>query len=386
MRKVFWSVVLSVGAVFTVQPALAKKPAPGLTPQEQLGKFLFFDNLSDPDWVSCATCHLPNREFQDGTPQAKGVGTTTRRTMPVTATAHSRFLFWDGRKDSQWAQALGPLESKVEHGGDRTQYAHVIREHYRNEYESIFGALPELSSLPSNAGPVADPTAAANWRALSVSEQEAVTQVFVNIGKAIAAYERRIQYGPSRFDIFIQSLIGTDRDVRPVLSPDEKAGLRLFIGKANCLQCHNGPLFSNQEFHNTGVPAVAALPRDRGRIDGAAAVLADEFNCRSRWSDADPQSCRELDYMVKDGHELEGAYKVPSLRNVAGRAPYMHAGQLLSLEDVVAHYNEAPAAPVGRTELKPLKLSKREIAQLVSFLRTLNGGIDAPPGMLSDPF
>ena len=88
----------------------------------KLGHQLFFDErLSSNGKVSCASCHQPDRDFQDGTALARGVGTTNRRTMPVAGTAFSPFLFWDGRKDSQWAQALGPLESPVEHGGSRAQ-------------------------------------------------------------------------------------------------------------------------------------------------------------------------------------------------------------------------------------------------------------------------
>ena len=79
--------------------------------------------------------------------------------------------------------------------------------------------------------------------------------------------------------------------------------------------------------------------------------------------------------MTVDGHELERAFKVPSLRNVAERAPYMHAGQLATIRDVLAHYNAAPAAPKGHTELKALKLNSIEMAQLEAFLRTLSGGI-----------
>ena len=84
----------------------------------RFGRQLFFDaNLSANGQVSCATCHIAARDFQDNTPLAKGAGVTGRRTMPITGTAHSPWLFWDGRTDSQWAQALGPLESAVEHAG-----------------------------------------------------------------------------------------------------------------------------------------------------------------------------------------------------------------------------------------------------------------------------
>ena len=319
----------------------------------EFGKRLFFDTrLSSNGKVACATCHLPERVFQDGTPLASGVGTTNRRTMPVVAAAYSPFLFWDGRKDSLWAQALGPLESPVEHGGTRQQYARVVAENHRVDYERIFGALPS-----------------------AIASHESTTQVFVNVGKAIAAYERQIQYGPSRFDAYVESLVKSGTAAKAVLSADELAGLRLFIGKANCTQCHNGPLLTNQEFHNTGVPARVGVPSDLGRIAGTKAVLADEFNCRSRWSDATPGDCKELEFMTVNGHELERAFKVPSLRNVADRAPYMHAGQLATLADVLAHYNRAPIAPAGHSELKPLRLNPKELAQLESFLRSLSGGV-----------
>jgi cytochrome c peroxidase len=343
----------------------------------QLGQRLFFDaRLSSNGKVSCATCHVPDRDFQDGTPLGKGVGTTGRRSMPVAGTAYSPFLFWDGRKDSQWAQALGPLESAVEHGGSRAQYAHVIAGQYRDDYERLFGALPDLSAIPHAAGPVADPASRAAWDAMTDEQRVAVTQVYVNIGKAIAAYERRIQYGPSRFDRYVDALAANGQPPADVLTRDEVAGLRLFIGKANCTQCHNGPFLTNNEFHNTGVPAATTVKVDHGRTAGAKDVLADEFNCRSRWSDAASAQCSELEFLISEGETLERAFKVPSLRNVAERAPYMDAGQFASLEEVVTHYNHAPAAPSGHSEIKPLQLNPRELRQLVAFLRALSGGME----------
>ena len=153
-------------------------------------------------------------------------------------------------------------------------------------------------------------------------------------------------------------------------------------GKANCTECHNGPLFTNNEFHNTGVPRRAGLPDDRGRLPAVAGVKADEFNCRSRWSDAQPEECQELDFLAPASAAQERAFKVPSLRNVAERAPYMHAGQFGTLAEVLEHYNRAPAAPAGRSELRPLRLSAAELRQLEAFLRTLSGGISAPAKFL----
>jgi len=339
-----------------------------------LGRRLFFDTrLRSNGQVACGTCHQPDRGFQDGTALGRGVGTTERRTMPLAGTARSPFLFWDGRKDSLWAQALGPLESPVEHGGTRAQYAHAIADHYRGEYEAVFGPLPDLSAVPASAAPAGSEAATAAWAALSDAQQDAVTRIFVNIGKAIAAYERRVGFGATRFDRYVAALT-TGQSGHDILTDEEIAGLRLFVGRANCTQCHNGPLFTSNEFHNTGVPPRPELPVDHGRLAGATAVLSDEFNCRSRWSDA-RERCSELEFLLRGEHTLDRAYKVPSLRNVAERAPYMDAGQFATLAEVLGHYSRAPAAATGHSELRPLRLKALELRQLEAFLRTLSGPV-----------
>ena len=353
-----------------------------------LGRDLFFDTrLSGNGKVSCATCHVVAQEFQDGKPLADGVGRTARRTMPIAGTAHSPWLFWDGRADSQWAQALGPLESGVEHGGSRTQYAHVVAEQYRPEYEAVFGALPNLIGLPREAGPVSDTTWRAAWQRIPAGRRDEISRVYANIGKAIAAYERRIEPGVSRVDRYVDAeLVGERHTPASTLTSDEEAGLRLFIGRARCVTCHNGPLFTDDHFHNTGVPLPrVSLPPDSGRAVGGRKAVAGEFNCASRYSDAKPEDCQELRFAVTEGPELVRAYKTPSLRNVAARAPYMHAGQLASLADVVAHYSAAPAAPFGHSELTPVRLSPNEQRHLVAFLQALTAPLAAPAAYLEHP-
>jgi cytochrome c peroxidase len=350
------------------------------------GQKLFFDTrFSSNSKVACATCHLPDKQFQDGTPLANGVGTTDRRTMTILGTAYSPWLFWDGRKDSQWAQALGPMESPVEHGGNRTLYAHLIAEFYMDEYTALFGTLPDLSGLPSSAGPVADAEAVANWEAMSSEEKEAVTRIYVNMGKSIAAYERHLNPGASRFDQYVEAILNNDPAAGDILTGDEIAGLKLFIGQANCTNCHNGPLFTNNDFHNTGVPATKDLPEDVGRSLGAQQVLADEFNCLSVYSDAQPDECSELNFLVIDEHQQERQYKPPSLRNVSQRGPFMHAGQFATLEEVLNHYNTAPQTPAGHSELEPLNLTEKQIAQIIALLKSLDGPIDADPRWLTAP-
>lgn len=189
----------------------------------------------------------------------------------------------------------------------------------------------------------------------------------------------------SRFDHYVESALNGDTaGMEETLTPDEVAGLRLFIGKANCTQCHNGPLFTDNHFHNTGVPVAADLPEDSGRALGAQLVLADEFNCLSPYSDAAPQECSELRFMVAEGHELERQFKAPSLRNVGERAPYMHAGEFASLEEVLQHYNRAEEAPAGHSEIEPLGLSQLELDQLVAFLHTLSAPPTGMPERVAD--
>jgi cytochrome c peroxidase len=372
-------------------PALPPDPSNAYAddpPAAVLGQRLFFDTrFSANGTVACATCHAPDKAFQDGLPLGRGLGTTPRRTMSVVGTAYSPWLFWDGRKDSQWAQALGPWESPVEHGGDRTHYAHLAAAHYRAEYEAIFGPLPDLSALPPHAGPAAaDPAVVAAWAAMTLDEQATISRVYANLGKAVAAYERQLLPGPTRFDAYVAAVLAGDpATAAATFSADEAAGLRLFIGEANCLDCHNGPLLTNNDFHNTGVPAAPGLPDDHGRLLGAQQVLADEFNCLSAYSDAAPEDCGELRFLVVDDHDLDRKFRPPSLRGVAERAPYMHAGQFASLEEVLAHYNSAPAAPAGHSELEPLGLDSREVARLSAFLRTLSGPPAADPRWLAPP-
>ena len=336
-----------------------------------LGEMLFRDaRLSSDGTVSCSSCHLPDRQFQDDLPRARGIGETARRTMPIAGTAYSPWLFWDGRKDSQWAQALGPLESLVEHGTDRAFVARVVAEEYQAAYESVFGALPDLTGLPSHAAPAGNPEAVEAWRVLDDIERDMINRVFANVGKAIAAFERTIEPTPTRFDAFADT-VGTG-SAPGTLTMQEQLGLKLFIGRGSCINCHNGPLFTDSHFHNTGVPAVAGLPEDVGRIAAVEQVATDPFNCLGLYSDAGPSDCAELKYMITEGEELVRAYKSPSLRGVAQRPPYMHAGQMGSLAEVLDHYNRAPAAPNGHSELAPLSMTPEELAALEAFLKTLD--------------
>jgi cytochrome c peroxidase len=365
---------LSLSALKPLPPDPTNKYADRPGPAA-FGATLFFEQrLSRDGNVACSTCHMIDRQFQDDRPFGVGAGESNRRTMPLAGVAYGPWFFWDGRRDSLWSQALTPLEDLQEHAGTRTAYAHLMAREFRTRYERIFGPLPDMSLLPASAGPRGTPAEQAAWTAMTKDQRDGIDTVFANIGKAIAAFERTIVHKPTRFDRFADTIAaGRTPEGDAAFSDEEVLGLKLFIGKARCSTCHNGPRFTDEHFHNTGVPPVDGKPRDLGRETGAAEVLADPFNCLGRFRDGEGSACGELVHMVREGPELTRAYKTPSLRGAAGRPPYMHAGQFETLEEVVGHYATAPQAVEGHSELQPLQLSERERAALVAFLRTLAG-------------
>jgi cytochrome c peroxidase len=291
---------------------------------------------------------MPSRDFQDGRKLAHGIGTTTRRTMSLVGAAWQTWFFWDGRKDSLWSQALGPLENPLEHGLTRAEIVRVVKERYGKEYESVFGPM------------------------------RSVDRAFANVGKAIAAYETRISLEPARFDRYVAAAeAGAERGMRDAMSAQEEEGLAFFVGKAGCIGCHSGPFFTNGEFHNTGVPPSPAVGVDEGRFAGLAKLRADEFNCLGRFSDAKPDSCA-VQFLPLPRDTQRGAFKPPGLRNVTRAAPYMHAGLFASLAEVLRHYNRAPRAAVGHSELHPLGLADGQLRAIEAFLGTLESPVRAP--------
>ena len=330
----------------------------------ELGHALFFSTALSPSGaISCATCHRPELRFTDGMQKGRGVGQSRRNTKSIVGSAYSPWQYWDGRRDSLWAQALSPIEDPAEHGGSRNHAVKAVAsdDQLRRQYEGIFGQLPDTS----------DPVE--------------VDRAFANIGKSIAAYERLIVPGPSRFDRYVEAVLAGDASKQAELfSADERAGLRLYIGKASCTQCHNGPLFTNNEFHNTGLLSLPGELPDKGRAVGVREALADPFNCRGQFSDAASQDCAELEF-ARTGAEVLGAFRTPSLRNLENSQPYMHQGQMFTVAEVLEHYNAAPPAMIGHNEAKPLGLSGRELRQLEAFLATLAAPLSTPERWLGPP-
>lgn len=360
----------------------------------EFGHALFFDKrLSANQNVSCATCHQPENYYTDSLPLAIGIGPGTRHTPSLVGLSHSPWYYWDGRRDSQWSQALAPLEAKHEQGIDRTSLVNFILQDrlYLEKYEEIFGGisfgLKNLDLLDISATPIGDQRETETWEGFESNLKIEISKIFSNIGKSLASYQRLLQPGNSRFDDYTRSLqmtsVGDDLK-NSILSQQEVRGLKLFIGKGNCVDCHNGPLFTNHEFHNTGViPLPDELP-PLGRFSGIRIAREDPFNCLGAYSDADPRDCIELRF-ARDTNDMVGAHKTPTLRNIAETGPYMHTGQQDSLSDVIEHYNEAPTAMVSHNEAKPLKLRRSEMKQLEAFLRTLSAPLATDSSWLNPP-
>ena len=350
----------------------------------QLGKKLFFDTrLSANGKVACATCHQPEKMFTDGRALAVGINQVDRNSMGLVGVAYTPWLFWDGRKDSLWSQALEPLENPLEHGANRVDLARLIMTDadYRKSYQAVFGNDSLLSALINDksrfppATPLGTPQLKDNWYGLSPDDQHAVNVVFSNIGKVLAAWQRQLVHAPSAFDNYVAMLGQNPTVVQDnELNRQQIAGLRLFMGKAQCVNCHNGPLFSNNSFHNTAVLSAPGVQPAAGRSHGLRLAQTDEFNCLGAYSDANSSQCQELRF-ARGGDEMIGAQRTASLRNLAFTAPYMHAGQIATLEDVINHYNRADIAVLGHNEAKPLGLRAIEKKQLRAFLDSLNGGL-----------
>lgn len=320
----------------------------------EFGQALFHDvRLSANQQVSCASCHRPDYFFSDDKPQSRGLAATRRHTPGLIGIAYSQWLYWDGRRDSLWAQALTPLEHPDEHGISRVQVTELISTdpHYRQLYQELYGGLYGESAAGNHT----------------------TDRMFANAGKAIAAFETTLLPKPSRFDRYAAALVSSDWGTvdRALFSDEEIAGLRLFVNKAQCLNCHNGALFTNQGFHNvgTGLGVSAALP-DHGRWQGVQEAQADPFNCLGEFSDAPAEWCA-LKFARVGGPELMGAFKVPGLRNISQTPPYMHDGRFSTLAQVVDHYIAAIPVPMGHTEIVPIPLAETERNNLIKFLETL---------------
>lgn len=331
-----------------------------------LGKQLFFDpRLSRNGQVACATCHRPEHAFSDGKPVAEALAKGTRNTPSLLGVAHNDWFFWDGRKDSLWSQALAPLENPAEHGFTRVEIVRLLLEDtaYASQYHALLTDLPTpetVATLPTSASPSGTLEQLQAWKSMPPAAREQVDQVFAATGKFIAAYVSSLALAPNRLDTAINN--------SSALTPSEIAGARLFMGKAQCILCHSGAMLTNQTFQNIGT---GMLGKDSGRATVLDSVRNDRFNCQGKYSDAAPETCTELQFLTRNRHSVAGAFKVPSLRNVAQTAPYFHDGRMATLDAVIDYYVQAAQQANKDHDLPRIELSDAEKRDLIAFLKAL---------------
>jgi cytochrome c peroxidase len=334
--------------------------------------------------VACVSCH-GSRATDDArsTSSAISLGTDwgTRNALSVVNSSFYRWANWGGRFDSQWSQPISVVENAREMNGTRLQIAHVLFDKYRTDYDAIFPVPldPALASTARDAArfpPTGKPKSAPTdpdgpWEGMAPADQLVVNRIAANFGKALAAYVRLNVSRDAPFDKYVAG-------DRTAIDASAKHGLKVFLGKG-CVACHSGPKFSDDGFHNIGVEQVGAhVPAtDPGRAADIAPLLASEFNSAGTFSD-DPRSSKLTGLTgLAAAPENLGQFRTKGLRGVGASAPYMHAGQLATLEAVVEHYSKGGSdhgnTGVKDALIKPLQLTSSEAADLIAFLSTLEG-------------
>ena len=348
-----------------------------------LGRALFADKrLSATGEIACATCHIAGLGFADGRKLSHGSLPLKRNAPSLLGAVHADWFYWDGRRDSLWAQTLTPIETRGEMDNTRSAVAKLVLTDpdYRQRYERIAeGALPNAARWPDHGGPFGDGAARADWQRLSPVQRRDIDRVFSDVGKSLAAFVATLEHEPTRFDAFTKALAaGHDEHAAGLLDEDARAGLKLFLDepRSKCLRCHNGSTLTSYGFHNIGTATDTGGQLDFGRAIGIRAAQHDPFNCLGEFSDADRDACSHHRF-ADSGHPPVGAFKVPSLRGLGVTAPYMHDGRFESLDAVVAHYRAAAPAEDGSDDLFRLDITDDEAAQLVAFLKALTAEPEA---------
>ena len=345
-------IILSHGPWPTFAPPDPTNRVSGQADAIELGTRLFFDQrLSAKGTVACASCHVPERNWTDNLRRGVGMREVDRNTPTLMNLLASRWYGWSGASDSLWSQSLRPILDPRELAATPRHVAQLVRndEQLFCRYRKAFGTPP------------------------SASDDEAV---FVDVGKALAAFQETLISGRTPFDRFRDALAKAERPPRETYSEPAQRGLKIFIGKGGCTTCHSGPNFTGGEFFRTGLSRFAPRGQaDPGRQAEIPQLMKSRFNLLGRYNDdksgASALRTREA-ALEKAGF---GEFKVPSLRNLILTAPYGRDGGVETLAEVVRHY--AALDPValhakdGRPA-KPLNLTPREQTDLVVFLESLS--------------
>ena len=342
-----------------------------------------------PTNLSCVSCHDLGRGGVDTASVpgnvSSGAGWSDVNALGIVNCAYQRLFTWNGRADSLWAQAFAVAENPTTMNGNRLHIAWVIANNYATAYNALFGPLGQALPIPASATsdprfppdgkpgarrtarPAIRPSRSATpGTAWQQADRDAITRVLVNWAKVLAAYEATLTSRNAAFDVFMR-----EGPASTAVSAAAKRGARLFVGKAACIDCHNTPLLSDRDFHNVGVPQIGPdVPTEAdcpaggvcdcttapagknclpwGALDGLTKLQASKMLRSSAFSDAPSDTSRADEVARPLTTELEGAWRTPSLRNVALTGPYMHDGLYQTLPQVVAHYNRGGEAERAR--------------------------------------
>lgn len=318
----------------------------------EFGTRLFFDQrLSGGGTVSCATCHIPERNWTDNLRRGVGMAEVDRNTPTLMNLIAGRWYGWDGASDSLWSQSLRPILDERELAATPRHVAQLVRndELLSCRYRKAFGTPPS---------PTDDET------------------VFVDIGKALAAFQETLLSGATPFDRFRDALARAQPPSSWNYSEPAQRGLKIFIGKGGCTTCHAGPNFTNGEFFNTGLSRFEPRGKpDPGRHAGIRQLLESRFNLLGPYNDDTTGASAAHTRQASLEKVGLGEFKVPSLRNLILTMPYGRDGRVDTIAEVVRHYTDLDPvrlhAKDGRPA-KPLNLTPREQTDLVVFLESLS--------------
>lgn len=309
-----------------------------------LGQHIFYDTrFSSNKEISCASCHVPEKYFTDGKSVAEGIGTTNRNSPTVLNAAHQRWFFWDGRTDTLWGQPIQTMEHQDEMNIPRAEIAQII---FSDE---------KLGPLWINT--------------FDEMDKDDVDTTSANIAKSIAAYITKLGSSHAPFDDFVAG------DTNAI-SVSAQRGLKYFINDGGCLRCHFGPWMTDGSFHSVGIaPLNGGALIDSGRAGAIDKLTQAQFTASGIHSDDRNGVRATISKHIAKRREDWGSFRTPSLRNVAKTPPYMHAGQLETLDDVLEHYstleNFVSADHHRETILEPLQLTQQQKEDLISFLESL---------------
>lgn len=344
-------IILSHGPWPAPVPNDPTNRASGKADAIEFGTRLFFDQrLSGEGKVACGSCHVPERNWTDNLRRGVGMTEVNRNTPPVINLRGGRWFGWDGGADSLWSQNLRPMLDQRELAASPHHVAQLVRNdgQLACRYRKAFGTPPPADD----------------------------ESVFVNVGKAIASFLETLTSGRTPFDQFREALARGDAPSSWSYSEPAQRGLKLFIGKGACTNCHSGPNFTSGEFFATGLSRFAPLGKpDAGRHDGALALIRSRFNLLGAYNDdASGASAARTRALAVEKQNF-GEFKVPSLRNLVLTAPYGRDGSIETIAEVVRHYANLDPVRLHAKDGKPavpLDLTAREQTDLVVFLESLS--------------